>query len=67
MRHNAAYTAYGISGDPTPSAPDVTITRLLRDAARTVDIALIDHVILGRASADPAGKGYYSFREAGVI
>lgn len=55
------------SGDPTPSAPDVTITRLLRDAARTVDIALIDHVILGRASADPAGKGYYSFREAGVI
>lgn len=55
------------SGDPTPSAPDINITRLLRDAARTVDIALIDHVILGRTAADPAGKGYYSFRGAGVI
>jgi DNA repair protein RadC len=55
------------SGDPTPSSPDVNITRLLRDAARTVDITLIDHVILGRIGADPAGKGYYSFRECGVI
>jgi hypothetical protein len=24
-------------------------------------------VILGRAGADPLGKGYYSFREAGVV
>ena len=55
------------SGDPAPSGPDVNITRLLRDAARTVDITLLDHVILGRVGADPAGKGYYSFREAGVI
>ncbi|MEY3773854.1 MAG: hypothetical protein RLZZ129_634 [Verrucomicrobiota bacterium] len=55
------------SGDPAPSAADVQITRLLREAARTVDIQLLDHVILGRPEADPAGRGYYSFREAGVL
>jgi DNA repair protein RadC len=55
------------SGDPAPSAPDVQVTRLLRDSGRTLDIALLDHVILGRAGADPLGKGYYSFREAGVV
>lgn len=55
------------SGDPSPSSPDVTVTRLLRDAARTVDIPLLDHVILGRPEADPTGLGYYSFRAAGTI
>lgn len=55
------------SGDPAPSAPDLQVTRLLREAARTVDIDLVDHVIVGRAGADPAGKGYYSFREAGLL
>lgn len=55
------------SGDPAPSAADLQITRQLRDAAKAVDIELLDHVILGRAAADPAGRGYYSFREAGLI
>jgi len=55
------------SGDPAPSAADVQITRQLRDAARAVDIDLVDHVVLGRAAADPHGTGYYSFRQAGVI
>lgn len=55
------------SGDPAPSAADLQITRLLRDAAQTVEISLLDHVIVGRATADPRGRGYYSFREAGVI
>lgn len=55
------------SGDPSPSAADVEITHLLRDAARTVEIALVDHVIVGRAGADPSGRGYYSFREAGLM
>jgi len=55
------------SGDPSPSAADLQITRLLRDAAQTVEISLLDHVIVGRPAADPAGKGYYSFREAGII
>lgn len=55
------------SGDPAPSAADLHVTRLLREAAKTVDIQLIDHVIIGRAASDPLGKGYYSFRESGVL
>ena len=55
------------SGDPAPSAADVQVTRQLREAAKAVDIALLDHLIIGRAEADPCGRGYYSFREAGVI
>lgn len=55
------------SGDPTPSAADVQVTRQLREAARALDIALLDHVIIGQSAADPRGRGYYSFRETGVI
>jgi DNA repair protein RadC len=55
------------SGDPAPSAADVQVTRQLRDAAKTVDIDLLDHVIVGIPAADPNCRGYYSFREAGVL
>ena len=55
------------SGDPAPSAPDLHVTRLLREASRTVDIGLLDHVILGTRSADPQGRGYFSCREAGLL
>lgn len=55
------------SGDPAPSAPDMHVTRQLREAAKTVDIELLDHVIIGRVTADPANKGFYSFRDAGII
>lgn len=55
------------SGDPAPSAADVQVTRQLREASRTLDIALMDHVIVGRPAADPLQRGYYSFREAGLV
>jgi DNA repair protein RadC len=55
------------SGDPSPSAADVQVTRQLREAARALDIDLLDHVIVGHPAADPRGRGYYSFRESGVI
>ncbi len=55
------------SGDPLPSAADVQVTRQLREAAKAVEIQLLDHVVVGRAEADPLGRGYYSFRQAGVI
>jgi DNA repair protein RadC len=55
------------SGDPAPSAPDLHVTRQLREAAKAVDIELLDHVIVGRPGCDPAGKGYFSFREAGML
>ena len=55
------------SGDPAPSAPDLHVTRQLREAAKAVDIELLDHVIVGQAAADPAGRGFFSFREAGLL
>jgi len=55
------------SGDPAPSAADIQVTRQLRDAAKAVDIDLLDHLVIGIAAADPQGRGYYSFREAGLI
>jgi DNA repair protein RadC len=55
------------SGDPAPSAPDMQVTRMLREASKAVDIELIDHVILGRRECDPANLGYFSFRSAGLL
>jgi DNA repair protein RadC len=55
------------SGDPTPSSADIKMTRQLRDASLTIDIPLLDHIILGQPNADPSGIGYYSFREAGLM
>lgn len=55
------------SGDPAPSAADIRVTRQLRDAAKTVEIDLLDHVILGRKECDPANIGFYSFRSAGFL
>ncbi len=55
------------SGDPAPSAADIQVTRQLRDAARAVDIEILDHVIVGSKESDPARVGYYSFRNAGLL
>lgn len=55
------------SGDPAPSAPDLHVTRQLREASKAVDIDLLDHVIIGRADADPLGVGHFSFRAAGIL
>ncbi len=55
------------SGDPSPSTADIRVTRQLREAALAVEIELLDHVIVGHASADPAGLGYYSFRASGLL
>lgn len=55
------------SGDPSPSAADIQITRQLREAAKIVDIDLLDHVIVGEQVADPSGRGYYSFRDVGLL
>ena len=55
------------SGDPAPSTADIQVTRQLREAAKAVDVELHDHVIVGKVAADPAGKGYFSFRSAGLL
>lgn len=35
------------SGDPTPSAEDIRMTKRLQEAAKIIDINLLDHVIIG--------------------
>lgn len=36
------------SGDPTPSAKDIALTRRLKEASQIVSIELLDHVIIGQ-------------------
>lgn len=36
------------SGDPTPSAADVRMTKEIADIAKPMGIALHDHIIVGR-------------------
>jgi DNA repair protein RadC len=55
------------SGDCAPSAADIQITRMVNDATRTLEMSLLDHVIIGNPIDDPLGRGYYSFREAGLV
>ena len=55
------------SGDSASSAADVQVTQQLREAAKALDIDLLDHVVVGTVGADPVGRGYYSFRESGVL
>lgn len=43
------------SGDPTPSREDVVMTQKLKEAASALNIAIHDHIIIGRS-------GYSSFK-----
>lgn len=55
------------SGDPSPSQADIRATRQLREAAKVVQLDLLDHVIIGQCEHDPSGQGYYSFAESGLL
>ena len=55
------------SGDPTPSSNDLKVTQKISEAARHLDIDFHDHIILGEPNNCPAGIGYYSFADSGVI
>ena len=54
------------SGDPTPSDADITVTRDLIRAGQLLKIEVVDHVIIGRASAERA-KDYSSLKELGYF
>ena len=54
------------SGDPTPSEADIKVTRDLIRAGQLLKIEVIDHVIIGRATAQRA-KDYASLRELGYF
>ena len=53
------------SGDPTPSAEDVRVTRQLVEAGEILDIKVLDHVIIGQPCA--GGQGWCSMREERLI
>lgn len=48
------------SGVPTPSADDRSITQMIREGGRVLDIPVYDHVIIG-------DNEYFSFAEAGLL
>ncbi|MEI6634740.1 MAG: DNA repair protein RadC [Chlamydiota bacterium] len=48
------------SGHPEPSAEDRAITRAIADACRTVDVRILDHLVIGRA-------GHFSFAEENML
>jgi DNA repair protein RadC len=54
------------SGDPTPSEADIKVTRDLIRAGQLLKIEVVDHVIIGCASADRP-KDYSSLRELGYF
>lgn len=54
------------SGDPTPSAEDIRITRQLVEAGRVLDIKVLDHVIIAKPVAE-RGRAFISLREEGIV
>lgn len=53
------------SGDPSPSAEDLRITKQLIEAGKLLGIPVLDHVIIGRPMP-PMVPGYLSLRESGL-
>ena len=54
------------SGDPTPSEADIKVTRDLIRAGQLLQIDVLDHVIIGRATAERA-QDYSSLRNLGYF
>ncbi len=48
------------SGDPEPSGEDINLTRSVKDAAKSMDIRMLDHIIVGK-------NGYISFLDKGIL
>lgn len=48
------------SGNLKPSDNDIALTRKLKEAAKLMDIVLLDHIIIGE-------KGYFSFADEGML
>ena len=48
------------SGDPTPSPEDIELTRKLVEAGKMMDVAILDHVVIGEGR-------FVSLKERGLI
>ena len=73
MRGCISHSAYAFilahnhpSGDPSPSSADRQLTRRIAEAAGTLDIKFLDHVIVGQPGND-GDPPYFSFREMGLL
>ncbi len=63
LKHNAVSVIIAHNhpgGSLKPSQDDVQITERLKQALETVDISLLDHVII-------SSEGYFSFKENGIL
>lgn len=63
LREDAVYVAVihnHPSGDPTPSEEDMTMTEKIKNAGDLVDVALVDHIIIGDGV-------YFSMLENGYL
>ena len=49
------------SGDPTPSKADIAATRELKDLAKRLDVAFLDHLVVGGGE----DNGFVSLSEFG--
>lgn len=58
------------SGNGRPSDADISLTRKLIGACRTMDIAMLDHIIIlgdGTEKTPVPGQKYYSFADEGML
>ena len=54
------------SGDPTPSSEDIAITKRLVKAGELLNIAVLDHIILGRRTPERP-QDFVSLKELGLM
>ncbi len=54
------------SGDPSPSSEDIAMTRRLVKAGELMNIAVLDHIILGQHGEQRA-QDYVSLKELGLM
>ena len=48
------------SGNLKPSEADIQLTQKVKDAAKLLDIEVMDHIII-------SSEGYYSFMDEGIL
>ena len=54
------------SGNPQPSGADLQVTRRMKEAGELLQIALLDHVILGAPRKEDE-KAFFSFKNEGLL
>lgn len=54
------------SGDPSPSAEDIKLTRQLVQAGQVIGIKVLDHIIIGRKHGVKS-RDFLSLREGGLV